>query len=511
MKNFMDLLKKENNFTTTENGAVAVKSTLNNVVDFFGTVGSLRASGKEKEKGIYESFLLAYEEDKELAIKSLFYTRDCRGGMGEKAVFKNIANRLLKDKIHADIILNNLENIVEFGSWKDIIDILVMEDKNEEDITNSNSLIKISQFIYNQLEKDLQSDNPSLLAKWLPTINSSREKTKRKARIVLSNLNLHTNFKGKNYRKICRLLRDKIDIVETHIAKCEFDKIEYASVASKCMLLNRDIFSRKDNDRFWDYLKSVEQGKSKIKSSVLFPSDITKEYLKHFFDISEATYDSTLELQWKALPNYIDKPLNAIPLIDTSGSMYGTPMNVSTALGVYISERNPSPIFKDRVLEFGSDVHFYDMSKKTSLVEKLKGYNQDCGSTNLEKCFQVILDTAVSNDLSQDELPTHLIIISDMQFDDLESKVRTEAKKMTLLDSLQEKFIEKGYNIPKIVFWNVDARHKSFPCIAKDGIVYASGYSPSILKAVLNVENFNPLDMIKQTVLTDRYKNVWVG
>ena len=91
---FMKELQKWGNLTETENGAVAVKSTLDNIVDLFGTIGSMRENNYHKPASVNNEllpmFAKAMQENKELAIKTLFYARDCRGGMGEKEVFKTV-------------------------------------------------------------------------------------------------------------------------------------------------------------------------------------------------------------------------------------------------------------------------------------------------------------------------------------------------------------------------------------------------------------------------------------
>jgi putative uncharacterized protein 47 len=247
---------------------------------------------------------------------------------------------------------------------------------------------------------------------------------------------------------------------------------------------------------------------------VLFPSDITDAYLSKGFDWKGFSYevDTVLEEQWKALPNYMDKPLNAICVVDTSASMFGVPMNVATALGIYIAERNPSETYRNKCLEFSHIVKFIDFSKAKTLNEKMCCYTYQCADTNIEKVFNCILELAIANNLKQEDIPTHLIILSDMQFNSATGNYTNSDRKFkTLMEKIRDKYNQQGYKIPQIIYWNLNVRRLNFPEIAKDGVCYVSGYSPAIMKAVLNTEMLTPLQVVKNAVLVDRYKNVYFG
>lgn len=510
---FMKELQKWGNLTETENGAIAVKSTLDSVVDLFGTIGSMRENNYHEpasvNKELLPMFAKAMQENKELAMKTLFYVRDCRGGMGEKEVFKTIMLALLELETEESYLLfkNNIANIVEFGSWKDLLDIF-------NRTNNSQAKLDIVDYIYDTIHTDIRLMNecktPSLLAKWLPTINSKSKHTKLKAKNLLT-LMPKLDF---DYRNYCTQARKMLKIVERNIAQKTFNEINYSAVPSRCMLFNRNLFIEKDNKHFNEYLDSLQKGETKINSSVLFPSDITDAYLSKGFDWKGFSYevDTVLEEQWKALPNYMDKPLNAICVVDTSASMFGVPMNVATALGIYIAERNPSETYRNKCLEFSHIVKFIDFSKAKTLNEKMCCYTYQCADTNIEKVFNCILELAIANNLKQEDIPTHLIILSDMQFNSATGNYTNSDRKFkTLMEKIRDKYNQQGYKIPQIIYWNLNVRRLNFPEIAKDGVCYVSGYSPAIMKAVLNTEILTPLQVVKNAVLVDRYKNVYFG
>lgn len=491
---FMKLVEQTLNKTKTENGADAVKSTGNDVINLFSRIGSLRGVGNYIDFDVLLNlFLKAYSTNKELAVKTLFYARDCRGGMGEKYVFKLLATYLLNTEYeeYENLILKNLDRIVEFGSWKDIIDIFLAT-------TSQSAKVELAEYMKKTLIEDLKSEHPSLLAKWIPTINSKSKHTKEKAKTLVA-YEVFVN----NYREDIKNLRRRIGVTETLISQKRFDKIDYSKVASKCMLFYYNVFYEKDKERFTEYLDNVKKGKTKINSGVLFPSDIVSRYEKSWNRIEE-----TLEEQWKALPNYMDKPLNCITVVDTSGSMSGTPMDVAKALGIYISERNPSEAYRNKCLEFSANVNYLDFSKYATLKDKLGAYCGEVENTDIVKVFNCILDTAIKHNLKQEEIPEYVLLLSDMQFD---SGNFEEDIDDTLMESIRKVYKNNGYDLPKIIYWNLNGQYTNYPETNKDGIILVSGYSPAVLKAILNIKEFNPMSVVCGAVLIDRYKEVYWG
>lgn len=496
--NFKQGFINEGNKTYTTNGAEVYKSTMSNLVDLFGTIGDIYNDNTQK---IVSLFINALNEDKELAIKTLFYSRDCRSGMGNRKNFLTIAKYLIENN-QGDYIYNNLGFICEFGRFKDLVELnLSLSENLAKPITE----FMIEYLFTEKIKYEAHvTKELSLAWKWLPTINSRSNHTRQKAKKLLSRFNkVHNYFKMYSYQKEIAKYRKLLKVVERDICANTFENINYPNVPSKCMNMNYGLFYKKDEDRFTKYLEELKQGKTKINSSVLFPADIVHKYLGYLNDYYDGT-QTVLEEQWKALPNYFIKPMNIIPLADTSGSMYGKPMEVSIALSIYLAERNPSEAFKNLILEFGHDAHLYDISEKPRLIDKINGFNNDCGNTNLEKAFDRILKIGLDNKLKQEDMPSHLVIISDMQFD----SATTSNDNYRLINNIRDKFKQNGYELPQIIYWNVN-NSDNFPEIAKDGICYVSGYSPAIMMAVLNAEILTPIEVIKKAVLVDRYKHIW--
>ena len=263
-------LKKELNITTTENGALVRKTTYNSCLDLFALVGSVR---NRESKEIITLFEKAYNEDQLTAMKILFYLRDIRGGIGERNTFRVIAKYMAD--AHTTSMRKNLEFISEFGRWDDLYAFI--------DTSLQNDALEI---IKKQLSKDLESENPSLLAKWMPSENTSSSTTKRNATITRKYLKMSP----KTYRKTLTKLRKKIDIVETKLCENNYKDIEYDKLPSGAGLKYKDAFFRHDEERYKQFIEDVSNGKTKINSSTLFPYELVREaqsYICEYWDYNE--------------------------------------------------------------------------------------------------------------------------------------------------------------------------------------------------------------------------------
>lgn len=470
--NLEEALKEESNKTYTENGALALKSTFNANLDYFGELSMYKLDG---ELGL-NYFKKAYQEDAMLAMKSLFYTRNFRGlGQGLRNVTRLIYNYLANR--HTETMRANLALVSEFGRFDDyyaFVDTPLEKDAME--------------ILCNQIRADLSSNHPSLCAKWLASCNTSNAKTRKLGRLTAKYLNMNL----KEYRQTLSLLRKKLDVVEVKMCNKEFDKINYEAVPSKAMLNYRNAFLKNDNLNYSKYLESVSKGDKKINSGTLYPYDILAKASLSTMEryLSCQSYDKTLEEAWKALPNYVDGNLNSIVVADTSGSMTGNPLNVAISLGIYFAERNKG-IWKDKLITFSSKPTFVDFSKAKSLDEKIECIPSIIENTNINAVFDLILKTAVKNHIKQEDMLESIIIVSDMQFDYAE-----DANNKYYGQIIKEKFEKKGYKAPALVFWNVNeyfniVNHAKYD---EQGIKMVSGFSPSVFEEVVKNIESNPLE-----------------
>lgn len=443
--------------STTANGAITHSTSLNYCLDLFFLAG---ASRRMSESDIILAFDRARAQNKNLAYKILFWARDARGGAGEKRFFQVVMKHISKiDSYDYDQLAIH---IPEFGYWKDIFSI---ENPNENNLN----------WLMTQLN---ESPNANLLAKWFP----------RKGKWFVA-MHQYLKMTPKEFRK---KLVSMTKVVETQMCANEWSEINYSQVPSVAMNKYRKAYFSRDGKRYAEYIADVQAGKQKINASVLFPHQLYQA-------IENGERADAVEAQWNALPNYMEGSTERIiPVCDVSGSMDGLPMDVSISLGIYISERNEG-IFKDAFLTFSEKPQMNYL--KGSLYEKIRQLQRaDWGmSTNLQATFDLILNSAIRESLPESEMPTKLLIISDMEFNEAD-------REGTNLDAIRAKYSRSGYKMPEIVFWNVNGRLGNVPAHSKDqGIGLVSGFSPSVLKSILQGEIYSPEQLMLDTIDTARY------
>ncbi len=446
----------------TENGAVTLRTSNNPLVDFFALAGATR---KTPELGL-DLFKKAFALDRLSTIRILFYLRDIRGGQGERQLFRNCLAYLAE---HEKEVSDKIVKFVpEYGRFDDYFGLQI------------ETFLPI---LKEQLEQDKVSDMPSLLAKWMPSENTSSSKTRALAKGMIQALGMSP----KEYRKMLSLLRKKIHLVEQDMSKKEWGVISYDKIPSQASLKYRKAFGRNDTERYTAYLESVTKGEKKINTATLYP-----------YQVYEAVGTQGAEQLWANLPDYTQGK-NAIVVADVSGSMEGTPMSVSVSLALYFAERNKG-IFKDHFITFSSNPILQKING-TTLQDKMNSIERANWeqSTNIYRVFELLLQTATANKADPKEMPETIYIISDMEFDQCGTQTNFEA-----IDALYK---GTDYKRPNLVFWNVDARNKQVPVSENDAnVTLVSGYSPSAFK--LAVENKTPIEFVMHIVTSDRYAQI---
>ena len=344
-----------------------------------------------------------------------------------------------------------------------------------------------------------------LCAKWLPRGNGKNQVKKKQAKAIREYL----KKTPKEYRK---LLASLSATVENLMCNKEFSKIEYAKVPSKAMSGYMRAFTKNDGDRFSEYLESVSNGTEKINTGAIYPYDVTTN-LKFGNSIGAMQ-------QWNNLPDFMDGNKEMVlPLVDVSGSMdcpvgrsgNVSCMDVAISLGLYISERNVGP-FKDSFITFSAEPELQHL--KGNLVDRFNqlsdsewGYN-----TNIESVFKLILDKSVKNNVAKEDMPTIILILSDMEFDTATKyEDNINGWDMTAQEMITSLYSEHGYETPKIVYWNLNSRQDNCPVKFDEvGTSLVSGFSPSILKSILGGKEMTPMSIMLETINQDRYSAIKV-
>ena len=486
----LQYLKEEANKVYTENGAVTNESTGDFCLDLFATVGAIR---RESDSEIESRFVRAYTENKDIATKILFFARDVRGGLGERRVFRVILKWLAINE--EDTVKKNLKYIAEYGRYDDLLVL-----------TGTPCEKEMLDVIKAQFDADMKAmedkKEVSLLAKWLPSVNTSNKETVLMAKKIAKSFGMNDAA----YRKATVALRAHIKIIENNLREKDYS-FDYEKQPSKAMFKYRKAFIRNDGERYNAFIEKVEKGEAKLNASTLAPYELVEPFIEGW-SMRKLTKQeqASINATWDSLPDY-GSDENAIAVIDTSGSMYcsGKPVAASVALslGIYFAEHNRG-CFKNHFIEFSARPQLIEIKGET-FADKLRylaSFNE-VANTNIEAVFDLILNAAVKNKVPQSELPSKLYLISDMEFD-----MAVDNAKATNFENAKAKFERAGYKLPDIVFWNVASRNKQQPVTKNDnGVVLVSGCTPRLFSMVASGE-MNPLVFMMEVVESERYAKI---
>ena len=496
----LKVLKNEANLTYTENGAVTLGSTGSNCLDLFATIGALR---HEDENEITDRFIRAYTEDPDTAMKILFFARDIRGGLGERRVFRLIIKWLAMNE--PESVRKNIGFFSEFGRFDDLLTL--MGTPCEKDAL---------EYIANQMEEDLKAnaagESVSLLAKWLPSVNATNRDTVYMARRIARALGMS----DADYRKVPSTLRAKIRIIENNLREKDYT-FDYEAQPSRALYKYRAAFMRNDSERYKSFINRASEGKAKLNASNVSPYELVEPYIndryyangnKGFMKSITEEEKKVLNATWESLSDYGGDE-NYLAVVDTSGSMYwdwtGKPLPAAVALslGLYFAERNKGA-FANCFIEFSRRPQLIEI-KGGTFCDRLRyvaSFNE-VANTNLEAVFDLILRAAVKNNVPQEELPSKLVIISDMEFD---SCVHNADK--TNFNNAKKRYASYGYKLPEIVFWNVASRNRQQPVKQNEqGVALVSGVTPKLFSMIASGE-ISPYKMMMEIVGSERYSMI---
>jgi hypothetical protein len=486
MKNaFASALLHEGIKTTTTNGDLAYSTTQSPLLDLYSRIGSARDMDVSNKQLMFD---YAFEEDSLMATKMLFFIRDIRGGMGERNTFRELLVHAAKT--HPEIVIKNLELISEYGRWDDLFELF-----------NTPVQKEMLDLVVAQLIKDLntkEGEPISLLAKWIPSNNTSSKETVEKANLIQK----HLGITPREYRKMLSALRKRLNVVETKMSSNDWNTITYSTVCSRSHMIYRKAFNKHDKARYDEYKELVKKGEVNINASGIMPYEIINKLQ------SDPSLNELLELQWDKMPSLTDG-FKALAIADVSASMTfklpktkATGLDVSIAMSMYLAQKNNGP-FKDIVLTFSDKPAIVDISKGT-LYQKYIAVERSnwSGSTNIEAAFNKILQIAIDNEVSQDDMIDTLFIFSDMQFNQC-----VNGANVSNYTSAKNKFEAAGYKLPKVIFWNLSGEYNNSPTTKdENNTVLISGFSAELFKFVTKGET--PYESMITALNSDRYSNI---
>ncbi len=484
MNEFLKAMKNETNYAVTENGALTHRSTLNKVLDMFAMGGSMR---NRRDDDVINMFKSAYEEDKTLALKCLFYLRDARGGAGERRFFrvcyKWLAQEYYKEAIHL------IPFVATYGRYDDLF---VLE----------NTPCEFDMFNY--LHTIVLENEDHLVYKWLKSENCSSAESKRFARKTREAFHMTP----RQYRKMLSEGRKACHLVETLMSQNEWDAIAFDKLPSRAGLLYKKAFMRREEtqERYAEFMSSKE---SKVNASVLTPVEIAHQIFTTY------RMPSTVERQvwqkyWDNLKDYYhgrEEP--GIAVVDVSGSMSGVPMEAAVSMGAYIAERGKGP-FHNHFITFSAYPQLVEFEGVDIYDKFYRARRADWGmNTDIEAVFNMLLETGIRNHVPDAEMPKTIYIFSDMEFDEgLVSEVgryMNRGQIDTLIERKAKEWASAGYTVPRIIFWNLRAAQLNIPAIGP-GFSYCSGFSMSALEGVLSGKD--GIEMMLEMLGKDRYNPI---
>lgn len=459
----------------THEGAKAHEHSLDHAVEFYSKAGSLFANSGTyygNEETALSLFQKVFIVEPLIAMKLLFWARDCRGGAGNRSGSRECL-RWVAD-FAPEWLQANMFLVPLCGRWDDLRSLFGTKVEKQAAGLWAEALRK----------------GDILAAKWADRSDSPLQQI------------FETNEAG--LRKILAALRAP-HIVEAKMCAQQWEKIEYKHVPSVAMSRYNKAFRRHDEERYSAFKEAVKKGEAKVHAGVLFPHDCVRTVLSAYGDKKDMEMG---ELQFESLPNYMEGTDEKIlPIVDTSGSMNAAidaksmirRVDVAKGLALYCSAKIPknSPFYK-KFIEFCHEGKFMDWGKLSFSEAVDACFKGAAGPTQVDRALLLILETATFFKLPQELLPTTLLILSDMQFHPEKEGERfhyqfavhheTDAH----VASVMKKWIAAGYIPPKIVFWNL-AGYAGSPATCKmPNTALVSGFSPGVLKAILSGTDFSP-------------------
>jgi hypothetical protein len=491
-----------------------------------------------------------------------FHTRDILEGKGERDLFYNMFHTLYKKS--PGVLLNLVKLIPDYGAWFDLQKIVETGIKsgnlssehftagitvrNSEYITafKNNTLVdKITSVYSVQLHKDNSPDvKATLAAKWAPRENKHNGWLGQLiAGKCFPNVYINTE-RLKNYRQLLSTLNARIDTVERKMChdadkQHHFADIEPSKVPARCLKSKRKAFFnedkaggvRKPNDpdrmacreKFQTHVAKAVKGEAKVHGKVLMPHEFIVE--AHSGRVSTENDRTTLQAQWNDMRDGVlakGTLGKTVVMCDFSGSMSGTPMDVSMGLGLLCAETT-SPAFRDRIITFDSTPTWHNVSRFSGLFNRIhsfRGVSQGT-STNFQAAVDLVLDRLVEANVPVGEEPDIILVITDMGWDQANANRSYGGPNVnkfeTHIDRIKRDFGSRGgWKVPTIVIWNVSGKFQQYHHTSDtEGVCVISGWSPTILKYIMagddiveKMKTMTPYKMMRAVLDDPRYDPV---
>lgn len=483
------------------NGAVTYETSGHACLDLFAVAGGIRYKRQNEQEKLFER---AYIEDPELAVKLLFYIRDIRGGLGERNTFRTLIRFLAKN--WRDSAIKNVHLIAEYGRFDDLM-CLMGTPAQKETVRVISEQLDIDWKALEERRTGNTQAHISLLAKWLPSINTSSSRTRGQAMVLASALGLSE----REYRLKLSALRGALSLAERGLTEDRLYKLNYEAVPAGALLKYRKAFRKRDGGRFLDYVSDALAGERKVHCDTLYPYEIIRPIMAEngYCRFTHDDASDVLELLWDSQRGTVGSE-NSIAVIDTSGSMYWRrnekdvlPALIAQSLGLYFAEHCRGT-FHNTFITFESRPHLVEV-KGCTLEQKLRSISSASwgGSTDLEAVFNLLLRTAVESGAPQEDMPSTIYIISDMEFN-----AAVSDPEQTVYECARNLYERHGYKMPAVVFHNVNSWQMQTPVRSDTrGTALTSGAGARAMQDDFD-GNITPMDHMLRVLNGPRYEAV---
>lgn len=482
------------NLKYTDNSDIAHADTLNTLYDLFARVGNINV----EDVNLADKYLVLLHEDESIALRFLQYLRDCRGGAGRRTLFHQFLDITINTLGMTTEVHRIIEKLPELGYWKDIL------------------LIKHAQVREFAIRKYLTPAifKNKLAAKYAPRLSKQQAKYYQSAKIIahelglIKSVNIPVHKMDKSViARYNRLLSSSSDTIEQYITRQDWKNIKFSHIPSKAMVRHKNTFKKYCLDLYNKYLNDVSTGKAKINAKALNFAEITA--------IAKPNNTKEVNALFNELLKGIKLNANIMPVCDVSGSMAAayissidnttvSCLDAAVGLSVALAKANQGK-FKDLVMTFSSEPTMMNLSNYNTPYQAIEGVkrSQPYYSTNIDKVIYLLLNVAKTNNVPQEDMPKYIVLFSDMQFDNTYS-ISFSGK--TFLERAKQEFLTAGYEIPKIIFWNLSKNSRSsLPAtVNDDGVIIMSGFDAKLITLLLS-EEVNPIKLILDILMSPRY------
>ncbi len=463
----------------TENGALAYSTTHSALLDLFGQLTRDLLPSK-----LETLITQCWSIDPRQTLQLVAYTRDIRGGLGERRLFYYMSAWLMVH--HPSVYLIMIPVFIAMGYFGDLLQLI----RIRQTLLPGSSLSGEIDFFVEAL-----NSNEGLAAKWAPSEGQRRFKDLAKEMAKSMGLTMS------QYRRFLTIERKRLNLVETALCSKNYSSIIFEHVPSQAMLRYRKAFSRSTNtskeeqperailkERFVSYLESVKKGETKINSGTLMPHQL----------VNQAS-DETCNVLWDDMVRKIRERTTgylseSMAIIDVSGSMSVEvakgvlAMDIAVALGLLIAE--VSSASQRQVITFSetpvlATVPIASLDTKVKFIRAL----QWSMNTNFYAVFKLLINERISI--------KKLFVFSDMQFDAADRNFN-EAHH----HQIQVLYSQAGMTMPEIVYWNLAARSFTALPITRGmgGTALISGFSSKLLDLFMDELPLDPMAVLTKAL-----------